>query len=184
MQIHTMHDLLVSELQDLYSAERQLVQALPKVAEKASNPKLQQAVRSHLEETKTHASRIEKACELLHARPSGRKCKAMEGLIAEAGDYLDGDLDKSVRDAGIITDAQRVEHYEMSAYGSAITFANELGEKEVAQLLHQTKTEEQAADTRLNEIAKGEVNRLAMTAGGPNKSASPPPGTQKASTTH
>jgi ferritin-like metal-binding protein YciE len=162
MPLNSMKELLVSELRDLYSAEKQLVQALPKMAKKASSPALKQAILDHLEETRTHVTRIEDACKELDAKPTGKKCKGMEGLVEEGKEMMEEEGEEAVRDAGLITAAQRVEHYEMAAYGCAITFAKELGESRVAKLLTQTLEEEEAADKKLTEIAEGEVNEAAM----------------------
>ena len=162
MPLHSMQDLLVSELRDLYNAEKQLIEALPKIAEKTSSQTLRKAILDHLEQTRGHAARLERACSELGVKPTGKKCKAMEGLVAEGDEMLEDDGDEAVRDAGIITAAQRVEHYEIAAYGGAIAFAEELGRDSIARLLKQTIDEEEEADRKLTEIAETEVNEAAL----------------------
>lgn len=161
MSMETMQDLLIHQLRDIYSAELQLVKALPKMQEKASTEELATAFRDHLAETENQVSRIEQIFEILGERPGGVKCKAMEGLIEEAQEILDEDGTESVIDAGIIAAAQRVEHYEVSAYGSAKAFAALLGLSEVVKLLNETQQEETATDKKLSLIATTEVNARA-----------------------
>ena len=161
MSMETMQDLLIHQLRDIYSAELQLVKALPKMQEKASTEELATAFRDHLAETENQVSRIEQIFEILGERPGGVKCKAMEGLIEEAQEILDEDGTESVIDAGIIAAAQRVEHYEVSAYGSAKAFAALLGLSEVVKLLNESQQEETAADKKLSLIATTEVNARA-----------------------
>lgn len=159
----TLHDLLIDELNDMHSAERQLVQALPKMREGANSETLSQALAEHLIETEEHVDRLEEIFTTLEKSPGGKKCLGMEGLIAEGaaliGDYGDPD----VRDAGIIGAAQRVEHYEITAYGTAIAHADAMGHSEIADRLKKTLAEEVAADRKLTEIAEGGINRLAAT---------------------
>lgn len=162
MSLNSMQELLISELKDLYSAEKQLVQALPKLAKNATSETLKQAFTDHLEETRTHVQRLEQACDELGAKPTGKKCKGMEGLVDEGQEVIDEDAEDAVRDAALIAAAQRVEHYEMAAYGCAITYAEELGLTSVAKLLKQTIAEEEAADKKLTEIAESEVNEAAL----------------------
>jgi len=161
MALETMQDLLLHELRDIYSAEQQLVKALPKMQEKASTDELATAIRDHLAETENQVARLEQIFEILGERAGGTKCKAMEGLIEEAQDILDEDGTESVIDAGIIAAAQRVEHYEVSAYGSAKAFAALLGLSEVVKLLNESQQEETAADKKLSLIATTEVNARA-----------------------
>jgi ferritin-like metal-binding protein YciE len=123
MSLDSMQDLLLEELRDLYNAEQQLTRALPKLVETAASPTLRQAFQSHLQETEGHVSRLEQIFEGLNEKPTGKKCKAMEGLIDEGADMLAEKGSEAVRDAGIIAAAQRVEHYEIAAYGSAVSFA-------------------------------------------------------------
>jgi ferritin-like metal-binding protein YciE len=161
---NTLRDLYLNELRDLYSAETQLLKALPKMAEAASSSQLKEAFTAHLEETKGHVSRLEQIFDALGEKPSGETCKAMEGLIAEGGNYVKAGGDRDVRDAGLIGAAQRVEHYEISGYGTTRTLALRLGESQAADKLQATLDEEAAADRKLTAIAEGEVNVEAATA--------------------
>ena len=164
MSLESMQDLLLEELRDLYNAEQQLTTALPKMVEKASSPTLRQAFQNHLRETEGHVARLEQIFESLAEKASGKKCKGMEGLIDEGEDMLAEKGSEAVRDAGIIATAQRVEHYEIAAYGCALNFAQLLGRQDIASLLQQTLAEEKAADEKLSQIAEHEVNSHAMTA--------------------
>jgi len=123
MELKSLRDLYVDELKDLYSAEKQLVKALPKMAKNASNPELSQAFSDHLEETEGHVERLEQILEELGERPGGKKCVGMEGLIEEAKELLEEDAAEDVLDAGLISKAQHVEHYEMAGYGTVRTYA-------------------------------------------------------------
>jgi len=161
MKLTTLQELLVEELRDLYSAENQLVKALPKMAKAASNEELRDAITAHLEETRKHVERLDQAFEQLDATPGRKKCKAMEGLIAEGKEVISEDAEPTVHDAALIAAAQRVEHYEIAGYGSARTFARILGEEEVANLLQQTLDEEAAADEKLTSIAMAGINQAA-----------------------
>jgi ferritin-like metal-binding protein YciE len=158
MALHSLSDLLVEELRDLFSAENQLIKALPKLAKAASAPELRQAIEKHLEETKGQVTRLETIFRDLEVSPKGKKCKAMEGLIEEGGEMMDMDGDASVRDAGLIAAAQRVEHYEIAGYGCARTFATLLGYQEAASLLQETLDEEANADKKLTELAETVIN--------------------------
>jgi ferritin-like metal-binding protein YciE len=160
-ELTTLKDLLVDELKDLYDAEQQLVQALPKVAEAAKNPGLKEAIQNHLEETRTHVQRIEEAFEHLDEEMESKSCKAMKGLLEEGEEKRDEEGEDSVIDAGLIAAAQKVEHYEIAGYGCVVTWANRLGESEVADLLAQTLGEEKQADAKLTEIAEAAVNEEA-----------------------
>jgi len=152
--------LYVDQLKDLYNAETQLTVALPKLAKAASTPALQEAFQMHLEETKGHVQRIEKIFETLEGSPKGKKCKAMEGLIEEGAELLKekNKFEAEVLDAGLIGAAQRVEHYEIAAYGTARTLAQQLGDTAAANLLQQTLDEEYAADQKLTALATGGIN--------------------------
>lgn len=161
MSLDTMQDLLIHQLRDLYSAEQQLAKALPKMQEKASTEELATAFRDHLAETENQVARLDQVFEILGERSGGVKCKGMEGLIEEAQEVLDEDGKDSVIDAGMIAAAQRVEHYEISAYGSAKAFATLLGLSDVVQLLDESQAEETAADKKLSLIATTEVNARA-----------------------
>ena len=161
MALATMHDLMIEELKDLYSAETQLVKALPKMANGVTAPSLRKAFMDHLAQTQEHVSRLEQIFETLGASPKGKKCKGMEGLLAEAVEMLEQEGDAQVKDAGIIASAQRLEHYEIAAYGSTHAFAALMGHSEIADLLETTLNEEKAADKLLSTIAENEVNGAA-----------------------
>lgn len=154
MKVENLRELLVDELRDLYSAETQLSKALPKLAKHCSDSKLKQAVEHHLKETEGHVQRLEQIFKRLDESPKGETCEGMQGLIEETEKRIKSGGDAATLDAGLIADAQRVEHYEISAYGSARTFANLLGEHEVVQLLEQTQQEEKAADAKLSQCAQ------------------------------
>jgi ferritin-like metal-binding protein YciE len=164
MSVATMQELLIDELKDLYSAEKQIVRALPKLAKAATTPELQQAILSHLEETKGQVTRLEKIGELVGKKLTGKTCVGMKGVLEEGSEVLE-DTDKgTIRDAALISAAQRVEHYEMAGYGSAREFAKLLGLSEVASLLDETLAEEKAADKTLSGVAK-QVNATAKREG-------------------
>ena len=157
----TLRDLYLNELRDLYSAETQLLEALPKMADAASSSELKEAFTAHLTETDGHVRRLEQIFEALGEEPSGETCKAMEGLIEEGEDYVEASGDKQVRDAGLIGAAQRVEHYEIAGYGTTRTLATRLGESEAADSLQATLEEEEEADRTLTAIAESDVNPAA-----------------------
>src|SRR4051794_36052198 len=138
MKLDSLHDLLVSELKDLYSAENQLVKALPKMAKAASSAELRDAFTQHLEVTRGQVERLEQVFAELDVSPRGKKCKAMEGLIEEGKELLEEDADPAVLDAALIAAAQRVEHYEIAGYGCVRTFAEHLGYDKVVRLLEET----------------------------------------------
>lgn len=163
MDMETLRDLYVEELKDLYSAEKQLVRALPKMAKNASNDELKAAFENHLAETQGHVERLEEIFESLEASPRGKKCVGMEGLIEEANELLEEDADEDVVDAGLISKAQHVEHYEMAGYGTVRTWAQLLGEDHHAELLQQTLDEEGNADKLLTQLAESSVNIEAAT---------------------
>jgi ferritin-like metal-binding protein YciE len=158
MEMESLRELYVAELQDLYSAEKQLVKALPKMADSATNPELRQAFLDHLAKTEGHVERLEQIFETLEASPSGKKCKGMEGLIEEGEELVKEDPQEDVLDAGLISKAQHVEHYEMAGYGSVRTYALMLGEADHAELLQQTLDEEIEADELLTELAEDTIN--------------------------
>jgi len=158
MKLHSLDDLLPEELRDLYSAENQILKALPKMAKAASNSELQHGFQEHLEQTKGHVQRLEQICESLDLSPKGKKCKAMEGLLEEGKEMMNEDADTDVKDAALIAAAQRVEHYEIAVYGCARTYARQLGHREAANLLDQTLHEESETDKKLTEIAENMVN--------------------------
>ena len=163
MKTKTLRDLYISELKDLYSAETQLLKALPKMAKAASTPELREAFTSHLKETEGHVTRLDTIFSKLEVSPRGKKCQAMEGLVKEGKAALEEwDEDTTVRDAALISAAQRVEHYEMAGYGCVRTFAKLLGEHEAVQLLQQTLDEEGQADKKLTGLAE-QINVEAVT---------------------
>ncbi len=159
--MNSLYDLFVDELKDLYSAERQLLKALPRMAKGSTSDALRSAFENHLQQTEGHVERLEQIFERLEESPRGKKCKAMEGLVEEGEEALDNDGDGDVLDAGIIGAAQRVEHYEMAGYGTACAHAKALGYEDLASILSQTLQEEEDADRLLTQIAEGGVNRLA-----------------------
>jgi ferritin-like metal-binding protein YciE len=158
MKIKSLQDLFVHELKDLYSAEKQLLQALPKMVKNTQNEELREAFEMHRGQTEQHVERIERIMSGMDNAPSGEKCHGMEGLIEEAEDLLENAEDPHVRDAGMIGAAQRVEHYEISGYGTARTYAEMLGLDEAVQLLQQTLDEEKETDAKLTKLAEGMVN--------------------------
>ena len=164
MQPQSLKDLYVDELKDLYSAEKQLLKALPRMAKNATNPQLKEAFTNHLSETEGHVERLEHVFELLGERPGGKKCVGMEGLIEEAKELLEEDPEEEVLDAGLISKAQHVEHYEMAGYGVVRTYARQLGFGDQAELLQRTLEEEGKADKLLTQIAVMAVNVQAETA--------------------
>lgn len=159
----TIEMALEESLKDLYSAEHQLTTALPQMAEGASSSTLRQALLNHLTETREHLVRLEKACMILDIKPSGKTCKAMQGLIEEGNEVLRYKEASPVIDALLIGAAQRVEHYEMAAYGTARALAERVGKSEVVSLLQQTLDEEGAADKKLTAISEDEVLEAAAT---------------------
>lgn len=169
--ILTLNALLIDELRDIFFAEKQLVKALPKMATAATNPELKAAFKGHLGETKGHVERLARAFGILGVAARGKTCHAMLGLVQEGGEAIEMDGPSSVRDANLIGAAQRVEHYEMAAYGTARAFAEQLGEDEVASLLQATLDEEGAANKKLIKIATS-VNPEAMHAEGHASAAS------------
>ena len=161
MTVKTIDELLLDELKDLYSAEKQLTKALPKMARAAASQDLKAAFENHLEETQGHVERLDKIFETLGKSPRGKTCHGMQGLVEEGSEMI-SELEKgAVRDAGLISAAQRVEHYEMAGYGSVREFASLLGRNEIASLLGETLEEEKAADEKLTGISK-KVNPQAI----------------------
>jgi ferritin-like metal-binding protein YciE len=158
MKLNTLEDLYVHELKDLFSAEQQIIKALPKMAKAASSKELAAGFQEHLEQTKGHAQRLEKILSSRKQTTRGPKCKGMEGVIAEGAEMIAEEADVEVKDAGLIAAAQRVEHYEMAGYGTARTYAELLGDKEGAELLALTLEEERQTDQKLSELAKSTVN--------------------------
>lgn len=157
-ELSSLRDLFLDELRDLYNAENQLVKALPKVVAAVSSSELKETIEEHLEETRGHVDRLEQVFKQLGEKPGGTHCDGMEGLLEEGKKMMKKKGDDSVIDAGIISAAQRVEHYEIAGYGCVHTFAKRLGEDAAAELLSQTLKEEKQADEKLTEIAEGTVN--------------------------
>jgi ferritin-like metal-binding protein YciE len=164
MKVDSLKKLYIHELKDLHSAEKQLLEALPKMAQKAAHTELRQAFEAHLKETRGHVDRLEKIFRDLEFSPSGERCEAMEGLIKEGENAIDDTEQEDVRDAAMIASAQRVEHYEIAAYGTARTYAEMLGRNQDVRLLQETLDEEKATDQKLNTLALEVVNPAAAEA--------------------
>jgi ferritin-like metal-binding protein YciE len=165
MSMDSLQTLFEKELKDLYNAEKQLVTALPRIAKAATAPDLRDAITSHLRETEGHVTRLERIFKSLDLPARGKKCKGMEGLIEEGKEILEEDGEGEVIDAALISAAQRVEHYEIAAYGCLITYAETLGHDAAAGLLKQTLSEEEAADEKLTQLAEGGINQAAAAVG-------------------
>jgi ferritin-like metal-binding protein YciE len=159
-----LRELYIGELRDLYSAENQLVKALPKLAKACFSDELRQGFTEHLEQTKGHVQRLEQIFDMLEESPKGKKCAGMEGLIEEGSEVMEEDFEDSIMDAALIGAAQRVEHYEIAAYGTARAFAETLGETEHVSLLESTLEEEKETDEKLTELAS-QINQDANAAG-------------------
>lgn len=163
-EFNSLDDLFLEQLQDIYDAEQRLVDALPKMAEAASSPQLQQAFRSHLQETERQVQRLERVFEIAGHEPKAKTCAAMKGLIAEGDEAIKATGNPDVKDVALICAAQRVEHYEIAAYGCLRTLANRMNSEEAAELLQQTLDEEGKADKMLTQIAESSVNPQAARA--------------------
>ena len=161
MSAENLREALVEEIRDLYNAEKQLVKALPKMAKGAESDELRDAFESHLEETEGQVTRLERVFELLDEKPRGKHCAGMAGIVEEGSEKLQEDMEGSVLDACLIASAQKVEHYEISAYGSAIAWAEALGLNDVVQVLNETLEEEKAADEKLSALAESGINQAA-----------------------
>ncbi len=162
MKIETLEDLFLEQIEDLYDAEKRLTKALPKMAEASTSQALRQAFQSHLMETEGHVSRLERVFRIIGKDPKSQTCDAMKGLVSEGEDII-SDIDESpLRDAGLIASANRVEHYEIAAYGSARAFAEALGRTEAVTLLEQTLEEEKRADQKLTSLAESMINDEAL----------------------
>jgi ferritin-like metal-binding protein YciE len=162
MELETLKDLYIHELKDLYSAENQLLKALPKMARAATDEELAKGFSDHLSQTEEHAARLETILESHDESRRGPKCKGMEGLIKEGDEMIKEEAEDEVRDAGLISAAQRVEHYEMAGYGCARTYAELLGDSEGAKMLQMTLDEEAATDQKLTKLAKSTINLEAV----------------------
>ena len=165
MSLDSLEKLFIEELKDIYNAEKQLTRALPRMAKAAESPALAQAFTNHLKETEGQIQRLERVFKELGQAVRGKKCKAMEGLIEEGKELMEEESEPQVLDAALIGAAQKVEHYEIAAYGCLSTYAELLGYSEAAQLLRQNLQEEEATDKKLNQLAEGGINEQAATVG-------------------
>lgn len=163
MSVGTIEELFIDELKDLYSAEKQITKSLPKMAKAATTPELRQAFENHLQETLGQIERLDQVFQILGKSPRGKTCNGMKGVLEEGAEVLDETEKGAVRDAALISAAQRVEHYEMAGYGCVREYAKLLGQKEIAALLDETLAEEKAADKKLGEAAK-QINSAALQA--------------------
>jgi ferritin-like metal-binding protein YciE len=161
MEHQALKELYVDELKDIYNAENQLVKALPKMAKAATSDDLRTGFEEHLEQTRGHVQRLEQIFKALGEKPTGKKCKGMEGLVAEGQEMMDEDFEDDLMDAALISAAQRVEHYEIAAYGTVRTYAELLGEDEAVTLLEQTLEEEKETDQKLSDLAS-DINVKAL----------------------
>jgi len=157
-KVTTMEELFIEEIRDLYDAETQLTKALPKMSDAATSDELREAFDEHLGQTENQVERLKRIFELVGEKPTGKKCAAMAGLIKEGDEMVSDSDETAVRDAGLIAAAQKVEHYEISGYGSARTHAQILGNDEAVRLLGETLEEEKEADEKLNQLAYGTIN--------------------------
>lgn len=161
MEIDSLRKLYVEELKDIYSAEKQILQALPRMAKKTKNQELRKAFEMHLEQTRMQVERLDRIFEMLGKSPRGKKCKGMEGLIEEGKEMME-EMEGDVLDAALISAAQKVEHYEIASYGTVRTYANLLGEKDHARILQETLNEEGETDKQLTRLAESQINVEAM----------------------
>lgn len=168
-EMGTLHDAFLDELRDAYDAEKQVTKALPKMAKAASSPELRKAFELHLEETRGQIARLEEVFGTLGEKVRGKHCDGMEGIIEEGKSAMEEDFDDSTMDAALIASAQRVEHYEMAAYGTLVAWARAMGHTEAADLLEETLEEEKAADSKLTQLAEGGINQEAADAAHPSE---------------
>jgi ferritin-like metal-binding protein YciE len=161
MKLESLHELYLNELHDLYDGETQIIKALPKMIESSTSSELRNALSNHLEETRTQVTRLEQIFQLHNEDVKAEKCKGLRGIIDEGEDLIKHEENVIVRDAAIISAAQKVEHYEIASYGCVVTWAQHLGLSEVADLLEQTLDEEKATDQKLTELAESMVNEEA-----------------------
>jgi ferritin-like metal-binding protein YciE len=164
MKMESLKDLYLEQLRDLFDAETQLIEALPKMAEAANSPDLKTAFTQHLGQTREHVTRLERVFSALGERPEGETCYGMKGLIKEGQEIIKAKGEPEVIDAGLIAAAQRVEHYEIAGYGTVRTYAETLGAEEAARMLEKTLQEEEEADDRLTELAESHINAEALLA--------------------
>ena len=183
MERNTLRELYVDELRDIYDAEKQLIKALPKMAKAATSGDLRTGFEEHLEQTKEHARRLEQIFTALGEKSTGKKCKAMQGLVEEGSEMIEEDFEGEVKDAGLISAAQRVEHYEIAAYGTVRTYANILEEDEAVELLERTLEEEKETDQKLTELAEG-INAEAASTDGEETESQGPQANRKAKAAH
>ena len=165
----TLHDAFIDELRDVYHAEKQITKALPKMIKAATSDELRQAFETHLDETKTQIGRLEEVFASLDEKVKAKKCDGMAGIIEEGSSAMGEDFDEPTMDAALIASAQRVEHYEMAAYGTLVAWAEAMGHTEAAELLQTTLDEEKATDEKLTELADGGINREAAAAAHPEE---------------
>jgi ferritin-like metal-binding protein YciE len=161
MEMQSLQDLFEDELKDTYNAENQILKALPKMAKKANSPALKQAFELHEEETREHVDRLEQVFKLMGKPAKGKTCKAMKGIVEEGKEMMEEEMEPEVMDAALIASAQRVEHYEIAAYGTLRTFAKQLGQDEAATLLQQTLDNEGETDKKLTKLATAKINQRA-----------------------
>jgi ferritin-like metal-binding protein YciE len=165
----TLHDVFIDELRDVYDAEKQITKALPKMAKAASSPELRAAFEEHLEQTRGHIERLEEAFASIEEKVRGKHCDGMAGIIEEGKSVMGEDFDDSTMDASLIGAAQRVEHYEMAAYGTLVAWARAMGHTEAADLLQENLDEEKATDEKLTALAEGGINQDAADAAHPEE---------------
>jgi ferritin-like metal-binding protein YciE len=165
MSLNSLEKLFLEELKDIYNAEKQILRALPRMAKTAESPELEQAFTKHLKETEGHVQRLERVFKELGQAPRGKKCKGMEGLLEEGKEVMQEDGEPAVIDAALIAGAQRVEHYEIAAYGCLRAYAELLGYTQARQLLQQNLAEEEAADKKLTELGESGINEAAAAVG-------------------
>lgn len=173
METNTLKQLYVDELRDIYDAEKQLIKALPEMAEAATSEELRSGFEGHLEQTREHARRLEQIFSALGEKPTGKKCKGMQGLVTEGSEMIEEDFEGDVKDAGLISAAQRVEHYEIAAYGTVRTYASILGAQDAVSLLEKTLAEEKETDQKLTELAEGINAQAAMSESGESTADGP-----------
>jgi ferritin-like metal-binding protein YciE len=169
----TLHDAFIDELRDTYDAERQITKALPKMIKACASEELRTAFENHLEETRAQVERLEQIFEMLDEKVRGKHCDGMAGIIEEGKSMMEEDFDETTMDAVLIASAQRVEHYEMAAYGTLCAWAKDMGHNDVAELLAQTLEEEKAADEKLTTIGEGGINQEAARAAHPEGTEAP-----------
>jgi ferritin-like metal-binding protein YciE len=166
MALDTLQDFFLNELRDTYHAEKQLLKALPRMAKAAQSPALRDAFTKHLGETEVQVERLEQIFEALGEAARGKRCQGMEGIVEEGKEIMEEDGDEAVLDAALIASAQKVEHYEIASYGCLVTYANLLGQSQIAKLLKQTLAEEENTDKALTSLGEGGINEAAVAAGG------------------